>query len=234
MRRILILAAFALLALSTWAAPTRAQSCYGESYSYGYAAGPAYSTTGSVYYAAPTVGSRVAYRAFHPLAGLRGRIAARRALRGTYGVGGACYSEGYGYGGGCYSGGACYSASYGGYGSYYAAPVHYHAVPASYAPMAYQPATWAAPANCPNGFCPQVRPNVAPAPMPSPQVAPAQPGAGTHPCPCGDAACNHTLGSCPCTDPACKCHLPGPTPAPNVAPAPAPVTPHHPDRDRRP
>jgi hypothetical protein len=248
MRKHLILAAVALLCPFTWAAPALAQACYGESYSsysygggacysgsYAAAIGPAYSTTGSVYYAAPiaTVGSRVAYRAFHPVAGLRGRFAARRALRGSYGVGGACYSDGYG--GGCYSGG--YGA---GYAPYYAAPAHYHAAPMAYAPMAYQPTTWAAPANCPNGFCPQVRPNGGtvptpapapmPAPMPSPQVAPVQPGAGTHPCPCGDAACNHTLGACPCTDPACKCHLPGPS----VVPAPAPVAPHHPDRDHRP
>jgi hypothetical protein len=264
MRKRLILAVAALiLSLSTWAAPALAQACYGESYSsysygggacysgsysygYGYGIGPAYSTTGSVYYAAPTVtvGSRLAYRAFHPLAGLRGRFAARRALRGTYGVGAACYSEGYAYGAGCYSGGACYSASYGGYASYYAAPVSV-AYPA-YA-LAYQPATWAAPANCPNGFCPQVRPNggmtPAPAPMPAPMPSPmpspqsgAGAGTGTHPCPCGDAACNHTLGACPCTDPQCKCHLPGPS-NPHVAPVvpPSPnVTPHHPDRDRRP
>jgi hypothetical protein len=250
-RAVLMLAA-AALSLS-WAAPALAQACYGESYSsysYGggacysgsYAAviGPAYATTGSVYYAAPiaTVGSRVAYRAFHPFAGLRGRVLARRALRGSYGVGGACYSEGYG-------GGACYSAAYGGYGyaSYYAAPVSV-AYPA-YA-SAYQPATWAAPnvapavpANCPNGFCPQVRPNggmtpvpapmPAPMPMPSPTPSP-QSGAGTHPCPCGDAACNHTLGACPCTDPACKCHLPGPS----VVPAPAPVAPHHPGKAVKP
>jgi hypothetical protein len=235
MRRILILAAFALLILSTWAAPTRAQSCYGDSYG----GGACYS--GSYTYAAPTVGSRVAYRAFHPFQGIRGRIAARRALAGSYGVGGACYSDGYG--GGCYSGG--YGA---GYAPYYAAPVavtHYHT-----APMAYQPATWAAPAavNCPNGFCPQVRPNGGmtpapapmPAPMPNPTLSPqsgAGTGTGTHPCPCGDAACNHTLGACPCTDPACKCHLSGPTPNPNVAPVvpPSPnVTPRHPDRDRRP
>jgi hypothetical protein len=252
-RAALMLAA-AALCLATWAAPTRAQSCYGDSYgggacysgsySYGYATGPAYSTTGSVYYAAPTVGSRLAYRATHPLAGLRGRFAARRALRGSYGVGGACYSEGYG--GGCYggtygySGGACYSATY-------AAPAHYHAAPMTYATPAYQPATWAAPnvapANCPNGFCPQVRSNggtvpaPAPAPMPAPMPMPSpapspQSGAGTgnHPCPCGDAACNHTLGSCPCTDPACKCHLPGP----NVAPSPAPVAPHHPGKAVKP
>jgi hypothetical protein len=241
MRKRLILAAAAWIILpATWAAPALAQACYGDSYpsysygggacysgsySYGYAPGPAYSTTGSYTYAAPTVGSRLAYRAFHPFAGVRGRVLARRALRGTYGVGGACYSEGYG--GGCYSGGY-------GYGSYYAAPVHYHVAPMAYATPAYvtpayQPATWAAP-------------NVAPAPVPAPAPAPS-PQAGTHPCPCGDAACNHTLGACPCTDPACKCHLPGPTPNPNVAPvtppAPAPVpgpnvTPHHPDRDRRP
>jgi hypothetical protein len=233
MRRILILAAFAILILSIWAAPTRAQSCYGESYSYGYgvgttyyATGPAYSTAGSYTYAAPTVGSRMAYRAFHPLAGVRARIAARRALRGTYGVGGACYSEGYGGGGGCYSGGACYSAAYGGYGygSYYAAPVHYHVAPMAYAPMAYQPATWAAPS-----VGPAVGPNVAQSPMPSPQSG-AGTGVGTHPCPCGDEACNHTLGSCPCTDPQCKCHLPGPS----VVPAPAPVAPHHPGKAVKP
>jgi hypothetical protein len=257
MRKRLILAAVALLCPFTWAAPALAQACYGESYpsysyggaacysgsaySYGYTTGPAYSATGSYTYAAPiaTVGSRMAYRAFHPLAGLRGRVLARRALRGTYGVGGACYSEGYGGG---YGGGACYSASYGGgYASYYAAPAHYHvalmayATPAyatpAYATPAYQPATWAAPSAA-------SVPVLAPAPAPSPQV-------GTHPCPCGDAACNHTLGSCPCTDAGCRCHLPWPTYNPNVAPvtppAPAPVvppapnvTPHHPDRDRHP
>jgi hypothetical protein len=224
MRKSIILTLAATALSLSWAAPACAQSCYGESYggaacysgsaySYGYAVGPAYSTTGSYIYAAPiaTVGSRIVYRAFHPLAGLRGRIAARRALRGTYGVGGACYSEGYG-------GGACYSASYGGgYASYYAAPVHYHAAPmayatSAYATSAYQPATWAAPAvNCPNGFCPQVRPNGGtvptpapapmPAPMPSPQVAPTP--------------------------------APPPAPAPVVPPSPN-VTPHHPDRDRRP
>jgi hypothetical protein len=247
MRRILILAAFALLILSTWAAPTRAQSCYGESYSYGYGVGTTYYATGPVYYGGPiaTVGSRLAYRAFHPLAGLRGRFAARRALRGTYGVGGACYSEGYG--GGCYggtygySGGACYSTAY-------AAPAHYHVAPVSVAypayASAYQPATWAAPANCPNGFCPQVRPNggmtPAPAPMPTPMPNPTPSpqsgaGTGTHPCPCGDAACNHTLGACPCTDPQCKCHLPGPNIAPSPAPvAPAPVAPHHPGKAVKP
>jgi hypothetical protein len=218
MRRILILAAFALLILSTWAAPTRAQSCYGDSYG----GGACYS--GSYTYAAPTVGSRLAYRATHPLSGLRGRFAARRALRGTYGVGAACYSEGCGAG--------CYGGTYGGYASYYAAPApaHYHVAPMAYAPMAYQPASWAAPS--PN-VGPAPMPVPTPSPMPSPQSGTGA-GTGTHPCPCGDAACNHTLGSCPCTDPACKCHLPAPTPNPSVVPAPAPVAPHHPDRDRRP
>jgi hypothetical protein len=225
---VLTLAATALI-LSTWAAPTRAQSCYGESY-VSYGGGACYSgsyATGPVYYAAPiaTVGSRMAYRAFHPLAGIRGRFAARRALRGTYGVGGACYSEGYGYGGGCYSGG--YGA---GYAPYYAAPAvyHYHTAPMAYAvpayASAYQPVTWAAPS-----VGPAVGPNVAPAPVPAPAPAPS-PQAGTHSCPCGDAACNHTLGACPCTDAACKCHLPGPTPAPS----PAPVAPHHPGKAVKP
>jgi hypothetical protein len=252
MRKRLILAAAAwILCPSTWAAPALAQACYGDSYpSYSYGGGacysgsyvavtgPAYSTTGSYTYAAPTVGSRVVYRAFHPFAGLRGRIAARRALRGTWVAGGACYSEGYGGGGysAAYAGSGCYSGGYGaGYAPYYAAPAHYHTAPMAYATPAYQPVPRAAPvapANCPNGFCLAQRPNVAPAPMPSPQVAPVQPGAGTgtHPCPCGDAACNHTLGACPCTDPACKCHLPGPS----VVPAPAPVAPHHPGKAVKP
>jgi hypothetical protein len=236
MRRFLVLTLAAAALSLSWAAPVHAQACYGDSYSsYSYG-GACYSgsygyATGPVYYGGPlaTVGSRLAYRATHPLAGLRGRVLARRALRGSYGVGGACYSEGYG--GGCYSGG--YGA---GYAPYYVAPVavaHYHTAPMAYA-SAYQPATWAAPAvNCPNGFCPQVRPNGGTVPMPSPQVAPVpapSPQAGTHPCPCGDAACNHTLGACPCTDPQCKCHLPGPTPAPNVAP----VTPHHPGKAVKP
>jgi hypothetical protein len=237
MRRIVVLAV-ALFALSlTWAAPALAQACYGESYSsysygggacysgsYGYGVGTTYYATGPAY-GGPlaTVGSRLAYRAFHPFAGVRGRFAARRALRGTWVAGGACYSEGYG--GACYSasygGFGCYSASYGGgYASYYAAPVHYHVAPMAYATpayaSAYQPATWAAS-------------SVGPAPVPAPAPAPS-PQAGTHPCPCGDAACNHTLGSCPCTDPACKCHLPGPTPAP----APAPVAPHHPGKAVKP
>jgi hypothetical protein len=237
MRRFLVLTLAAAALSLSWAAPVHAQACYGDSYSsYSYG-GACYSgsygyATGPVYYGGPlaTVGSRLAYRATHPLAGLRGRVLARRALRGSYGVGGACYSEGYG--GGCYSGG--YGA---GYAPYYVAPVavaHYHTAPMAYA-SAYQPATWAAPAvNCPNGFCPQVRPNggmtPVPAPMPAPSPSPTPSpqsgaGTGTHPCPCGDAACNHTLGACPCTDPACKCHLPGPNPVtppgppgPNVAP----------------
>jgi hypothetical protein len=230
-RAVLMLAVVAL-ALSTWAAPALAQGCYGESYQvgYGYATGPAYSTTGPVTYGGPlaTVGSRLAYRATHPLAGLRGRFAARRALAGPYGVGAACYSAAYA------GGGACYSASYG-------APAHYHVAPMAYtAPMSYAASSYAAPASyaapvpyqpveprpCPPGYhwggftqscVPDMQPRVAPSPMPNPNPTPSPTpspqsgaGAGTLHCPCGDAACNHMLGSCPCTDAGCRCHLPGP------------------------
>jgi hypothetical protein len=213
-RAVLVLAAAALCL--SWAAPALAQGCYGENYQvgYGYGVGTTYYATGPAY-GGPlaTVGSRLAYRAFHPLAGLRGRFAARRALAGPYGVGAACYSEGYGAG--CYGGtygysaGACYSTAY-------AAPAHYHvapmAAPVSYlAPVPYQPVT---PTACPPGYhwggftqscVPDMRPRTAP--VPSPQSGA---GAGTLHCPCGDAACNHMLGSCPCTDAGCRCHLPGP------------------------
>jgi hypothetical protein len=230
-RAVLVLAAAALI-LSTWAAPALAQSCYGESY-VSYGGGACYSgsysyATGPVYYGGPlaTVGSRLAYRAFHPLAGVRSRLAARRVLAGTYGVGAACYSEGYAYGGG-----ACYSTAY----AAPVAPAHYHVAPMAYAtPMAYAPVSYTAPVSyaassytapvpyqpveprpCPpgmhwGGFTQSCVPDMRPRPTPSPQAPQSGAGAGTLHCPCGDAACNHMLGSCPCTDAGCKCHLPGP------------------------
>jgi hypothetical protein len=204
-RAVLVFAAVAL-AISTWAAPACAQGCYGESYSYGYGGyGTTYYATGPVYYGGPlaTVGSRLAYGVTHPFAGLRGRFAARRALRGTYGVGGACYSDGYGGGGGCYGGG--YGA---GYAPYYAAPApaHYHVAPMAYAapvaytaPMSYTaPVSYAAssyatgytpvpyqpvePRPCPPGYhwggftqscVPDMRPRTAPMPTPTPSPMPS-------------------------------------------------------------